>query len=124
MRKHWIGKALKILLFVVVASFVLGFVVESLWNWLMPPIFGMHVITFWQGLGLLLLGKILFGGFRGFRGHGDPRWRHRMNERWAAMSPEERERFRQGMKRRCGGGRWEPPAEPTTTPRTAEESAR
>jgi hypothetical protein len=112
MRKYWVGRVLKGILFVVVITFLLGFVVKILWNWLMPPVFGLHLITFWQGLGLLLLGKLLFGGFRGFRGGGG-HWRHRMKERWAAMSPEEREQFRQRMQRRCGG-RWVPPPEPKT----------
>ncbi|MCH2234561.1 MAG: hypothetical protein MK078_09935 [Crocinitomicaceae bacterium] len=39
-----------------------GFVFMWLWNWLMPEIFGLGVITFWQGVGLILIAKILFGG--------------------------------------------------------------
>ncbi len=79
-----------------------GFVVQQLWNWLMPAIFGVRVITFWQGLGLLALCRILFGGFKG-HGHGK-RWK--MGERWDHMSPEDRERFRQGMRGPWG---WRPP---------------
>ena len=52
-------KAMKILLFVLLASVVFGFIVQGLWNWLMPALFGLHVITFWQALGLFLLSKIL-----------------------------------------------------------------
>ena len=78
-----------------------SFIVMSLWNWLMPALFGWHLITFWQALGILVLSKILFGGFRG--GHGSRRyWRHRMMERWARMTPEEREKFRRSMHGRCG----------------------
>jgi len=98
---HRLWKVLKIAALIVVAGFVFGFVIMQLWNWLMPAIFGLHRITFWQGLGLLVLGKILFGGFHrhhGGRGH----WRHHMNERWEQMSPEERERFRAGMRGRRG----------------------
>jgi hypothetical protein len=29
-------------------------------------------------------------------------WRGRMAERWAQMTPEEREKFREGMRARCG----------------------
>ena len=98
---HRLWKVLKIAGFVVVAGFVFGFVIMQLWNWLMPAIFGLHRITFWQGLGLLVLGKILFGGFH--RHHGGRRhWRHHMNERWEQMSPEEREKFRAGMRGRRG----------------------
>jgi hypothetical protein len=95
-------KILKIAVFVVVAVFVFGFIVMHLWNWLMPGIFGLHRITYWQGLGLLLLGKILFGGFHRHGGGG--RWRQHMQERWANMSPEEREKFRAGMRGRRGCG--------------------
>ena len=44
-------------------ALVFGFVTMHLWNWLMPAIFGLKTITFLQALGLLVLGKILFGGF-------------------------------------------------------------
>jgi Ca2+/H+ antiporter, TMEM165/GDT1 family len=101
MKRHWMLKGLKIALFATLVVAVLSFVVMGLWNWLMPPLFGLHLIDFWQAAGLLLLSKILFGGFR-----GGPRrhmyWRHRMKERWERMTPEEREKFRQGMRGRCG----------------------
>ncbi|MDQ2843286.1 MAG: hypothetical protein M3Y72_20065 [Acidobacteriota bacterium] len=73
----------------------------SLWNVLMPGIFNVRTISFWQALGLLLLSKILFGGFRPSVGGGG-RWRRRMIERWEQMTPEEREKFKQGMRRGCG----------------------
>jgi hypothetical protein len=96
-----ISKGLKVALFAIVLIAVLGFVVMSLWNSLMPPLFGLHLINFWQAVGLLLLSKILFGGFRG--GPGRHRyWRRRMRERWERMTPEEREKFREGMRGRCG----------------------
>jgi len=80
---------------------VLGYVVMSLWNWLTPALFGWHPITFWQAVGLLILSKILFGGLRGGSG-GRMHWRRRMRERWEHMTPEEREKFRKGMRDRCG----------------------
>jgi hypothetical protein len=106
-------KGLMMLVMVVVLSVLVGFVVEHLWNWLMPGIFGLRTITYWQALGLLLLSKILMGGFypRGGRGGGRGReWKRRMEERFAEMSPEEREKFRSGM-RGCGWGRRESRAE-------------
>lgn len=42
---------------------IFGMAVKLLWNWLMPAIFGLPAITFWQAFGLLALCKILFGGF-------------------------------------------------------------
>jgi hypothetical protein len=73
-----------------------GGVVRLLWNWLAPTLFGLQPVTFWQAIGLLALCRILFGGFRG---GGGPRSkiRQRMAERWEQMTPEEREKFRQGL---------------------------
>lgn len=87
-----------------------GVLVRWLWNWLTPPLFGWHTITFWQALALLALCRILFGGL-GLHGNGASRMRRRMAERWEGMSPEERERFRQGMRGRWGGA---PPAGETS----------
>jgi len=80
-----------------------GTAVRLLWNWLLPPLFGWREITFWQALALLALCRILFGGL-GL--HGGPRSNvgRRMAGRWASMTPEERERFRQGLRERCGFG--------------------
>ena len=97
-------KALRILKFAalaILALAVFALIVMRLWNWLVPPIIGWHAITYWQALGVMVLSKILFGGFRGGPGHR-AHWRHRMMERWARMTPEERERFRQQWHGRCG----------------------
>ena len=80
-----------------------GEVVRQLWNWLLPVLFGWPRITFWQAVGLLALCRILFGGFGG-RGFARSRFRRRMEERWEHMTPEERERFRRGIRARCGFG--------------------
>ncbi len=76
-----------------------GGVVLLLWNHLMPQIFGLPAIGFWQALGLLCLSWLLFGGRRGFQ----PSWRWGMRERWQRMTPEQRAAFRQAMERRYGG---------------------
>jgi uncharacterized membrane protein len=97
-----------VLLIVVVAFVVFGFVTMQLWNWLMPAIFGSRTISFLQAIGLVLLSKILLGGFRP-PWAGRRHWRQHMAERWERMTPEERERFQAGMRGRCGWGR---PSEP------------
>jgi len=107
MKTVWALRGLKIVFFVVLVALALSFVVMSLWNWLMPALFGLRMISFWQAMGLLVLSKILLGGFRGRPG-GTMHWRRRMMERWEQMTPEEREKFRQGMRGRCGP--FEPPA--------------
>lgn len=78
-----------------------GGLVELLWNWLMPTLFGLVRITFWQALGLLALGRILFGGL-GLRTSTRSNIRRRMGDRWERMTPEEREGYRQKMRERWG----------------------
>lgn len=61
----------------VVLGFGFGWVIEHLWNWLMPTLFGLKQITYWQGFGLFVLAKILFGcGIPGNSGH-HPKNHHR-----------------------------------------------
>ena len=101
MRRHYFLRALRFLPLALAFVALLSFVVMSLWNWLTPAIFGWKVIGYWQALGLLVLSRILLGGFRAGHGPGG-HWRHRMMERWEQMTPEEREKFRQGFRGRCG----------------------
>jgi len=97
MKNYRIFRGIKILLMVVVCGLAFGFVIMHLWNWLMPTIFGLRTITFTQSLGLLVLSKILLGGFHRHSG-GKHGWKRHMEERFAKMTPEERERFRAGMR--------------------------
>ncbi len=112
MRRKWVFIAplaiLGLLLFVAIG----GELVKFLWNWLLPPLFGWRQVTFWEALGILLLCRILFGGF-GLHGSGRSNVRRRgiadrvadrVAERWEVMTTEERERFRQRMRERCGFG--------------------
>jgi hypothetical protein len=99
---RWIGwkRGLKFGALAVAFLAAVGAVVMSLWNWLVPPLFGWHEIGFWQAVGLLLLVRILVGGMR--RPGYSMYWRRRMMERWEQMTPEEREKFRAGLHGRCG----------------------
>jgi len=89
--------------------FIFGTLVMFLWNAIIPEVFGLNTITFWQALGILALSKILFGGFhsrrchRGFPGRG----RHDLWEKWHNLSPEEKENMRKKWK-----SGFESPAEP------------
>jgi hypothetical protein len=100
MRRRWIFLAPLVIVLFILAG---GEIVLHLWNWLLPPLFGWRMITFWQALGLLVLCRILFGGF-GRHGFYRSNFRRRMAERWEHMTPDEREKFRQGMRGRCGFG--------------------
>ena len=89
-RARFLGKA--VLALAAVAA--LSGVVMALWNAVIPGLFvGAHSIDYLHALGLLVLSRILFGGFRGHGGwHGRRHW-----VKWQAMTPEEREQFRQGL---------------------------
>lgn len=85
---------------VVLFGWLFGEIVMHLWNWLMPAIFGLKMITFWQAIGLLILARILVGGLGG--GSNSNRKRQHSGTRWERMTPEEHEKFREWMRtRRC-----------------------
>jgi hypothetical protein len=100
MKKVWI--ALLAPPAIVLFIWIGGEAVMHLWNWLLPSLFGWRQVTFWQALGLLVLCRILFGGWGG-PGHNHSCSRRHLAGRWERMSPEEREKFRQNMRSRCGG---------------------
>ena len=106
MKKLWIKKGVMFLFIFIVAVLVFGLVVMGLWNAILPAVLGVKAITFFQALGILVLSKILFGGFMGgCRGHRGHDWKHKMKDKWDAMTPEEREKLKTEWKSRCGG-RW------------------
>ena len=82
MKKNWIYLAPLALLGGMLFVAAGGEIVRELWNWLLPPLFSWHQLTFWQALGMLALCRILFGGFGG---HRKSRFRQRLSERIEAM---------------------------------------
>ena len=81
-------------------------IVMWLWNLLLPEIIGVQVITFWQAMGILVLSKILFGGFGG---KGGKHWGRKncdrfSDEKMSGMSDEEKERLKEMWKKRCEHG--------------------
>jgi hypothetical protein len=100
MEKNRLLKSDRWKMFLVRMIVLVGFsaVVMLLWNLLIPAIFGLKVITFWQAAGLFILSRILFSSFWGGGNHHH----HRMNgfhgdnlmhEKWMKMSEEERIEF-------------------------------
>lgn len=115
MRTNKVMKGIMLVLVGIAAVFVFGLVVMLLWNGILPSVLNVRAITIWEALGILVLSKILFGGFPG--GGGGKRrhqWKKDMQEKWATMTPEEREKFRQEWKNRCGP--WKKFDEGTTNP--------
>jgi len=104
MNNRFSGNKKKKLFFMIPCGITLALLfvwgVQLLWNVLMPEIFGLKIISFWQAFGLLLLSKILFGGFR-FKGRrGDMCHGHDFNNPSQQFSDEDRSRFKAEWKRR------------------------
>jgi hypothetical protein len=97
-RMAWFfGKAV-----LVIAAVALGAgAVMLLWNSVVvTALSGAHALDYVHALGLLILCRLLFGGFRGrVFGHRRAHW-----ERWQAMTPEEREALSQRWQG-CGRSR-------------------
>lgn len=88
---------------VIMAFLALGWVVMFLWNAILPSVTGVEKLSYWQAIGLFLLSRILFGGFwPGRKGHHDTKKAHMWRKKWMSMSEEERIKFRQEWKHRCG----------------------
>lgn len=101
-RGMWAGKILLMALAAISFIFIAIVVTQYLWNWLVPELFSGPVITFWQTAGLLVLSKIFFWSFGGkcrcYGNQGGGPWKYYWKEKWAGMSPEERDRIKQKMK--------------------------
>jgi Ca2+/H+ antiporter, TMEM165/GDT1 family len=85
--------------------FAAGAAVMLLWNALIPNIFGVNSITYWQALGLLILARLLTGGFHFGKRHGGggpPFARPGFREKWTNMSDEERQKMKAMWRERCG----------------------
>ena len=102
-RKKWFFIVPAAIVGIVLFTFLGGQVVKLLWNWLLPALVGFPAITFWQALGLLVLCRILFGGFgrhgrRGWRMKEEERdlIRRRIRERWG-MEPPQRSAGSEGL---------------------------
>lgn len=109
MKRFWFKKGLMIIACFIAALAVFGAIVMGLWNAILPEIIGVKTITFGQALGILVLSKILFGGFGrggGWKRGGDHNWKNNMKEKFGNMTPEEREKFKAEWKNRCGVSAW------------------
>ena len=84
---------------IIVALAGFGFITMWLWNSLMPALFHLPEITFWQTVGLLILSRLLLGGFGGGHSRGHHHCKHNLHEKWENMTPEEREKFKEHIQR-------------------------
>ncbi len=101
-RGYWAKRAVFIPIAIAAGIFLFGFVVMSLWNCILPAVIGVGTITFWQALGILVLSKILFGGFHPKHGHSKSAMHHHdWHHKWMQMTPEERAKMKAEWRGRC-----------------------
>ena len=102
MKKFWVKKVLGMIVCAALAVVALGFIIMALWNHILVTVLSVKAITYTQALGIFVLSKLLFGGFKGrscgcgFGGRGKE-----IKEKWMNMTPEERENFKQNWRSRC-----------------------
>jgi hypothetical protein len=91
-------------LFMLALVAVLGLAVYGLWNGVLAQVVGVKPVTYWQALGILILARILFGGFPRRPGgpFGAPWGRRMMWKRWQSLTPEQRAKMREEMRQRFG----------------------
>jgi hypothetical protein len=83
----WVGLVVGGAVLAALVAFLFGLVVMLLWNWLMPELFGLRALSYWQAWGLVLLAHILFkagghGGWGNGRDRHDESWKERFRERF------------------------------------------
>lgn len=100
-KNFWIKRAIFIPIAIAAGIFIFGSLVMFLWNSILPAVLGISTITFWQAIGILVLSKILFGGFRGGHGHCNSHAGHHLRGKWMNMNPEDREKMKQEWRIRC-----------------------
>ena len=120
MKTKWIFKGIGMGVMIVGFMILFGYITMLLWNWLMPEIFGLTTITFWQAAGLMLLGRALTGT-SGKWGRGRSSWKNRMKRKYENMGPEQRENWRKNMEQGCGG-HWKSRSKESTDANKSDES--
>src|SRR4051812_38232870 len=99
-------------LFILAVAALLSLAVYGLWNGVLADVLPVKTISYWQALGLLVLSRILFGGFPGrHRGPFGP-GRQMMMKHWESMTPEQREKMREAMQQRFGNCSHAPSTQP------------
>ena len=68
--------------------------VMFLWNSILTEVTNVKPLSFWQALGLLLLAKILFGGFGRFMNPGKKSRRRGWKNPWMGMNREEKKEWK------------------------------
>lgn len=101
------SKPRRILFFLLIVPLLVGLLagaVMLLWNAILPEVLGARPVTYWQALGLLVLSRLLFGGWGNPPRGNPPRgrsWKKYHRGHWNQMSEEEKARLREAWQKRC-----------------------
>ncbi len=88
--ENFFRRAFKVFFMIIAAIVFLllfGYGFMLLWNWLMPEVFGLPILSYWKAVGILIMAKLLFGNFTG-KGH-------------KKYSKKPRKNFRERMRNSC-----------------------
>lgn len=99
-KQHWKRKKPLLFLLIPIGIGLLVWAVMLLWNGILPEVIGVNSITYWQALGIFVLSKILFGGFK----RGGPRpgkFNRKFKNKFMNMTDEEKAAFKSEWKDRC-----------------------
>ena len=97
---NWKKKKPLIAVFVIAGMALLIYVVMMLWNAILPDVLGVTTITYWQALGIFVLSKILFGGFKGGPSR-HRKFRNKFGNKFTNMTDEEKATFKEEWKEKC-----------------------
>ena len=97
---NWNRKKPLLFLLIPIGIGLLVWVVMYLWNAILPEVIGVTAITYWQALGIFVLSKILFGGFKGGPS-GRSKFKNHFKDKFINMTDEEKETFKSEWKSRC-----------------------
>ncbi|TDH26224.1 hypothetical protein EXU57_12100 [Segetibacter sp. 3557_3] len=119
-QSFWRRKVAGFILVALAAILLLSFVVMSLWNGVLVKVVPVSPVSFGQALGIFVLSKILFSGFKG-RGWGNRgRWSQQLKDKWQMMTPEEQQKFKQDWRNRCSRWSTRPETQAQTTTGSSE----
>ena len=94
----------------ILGFFLIGSLVQLLWNNVLVPVLHVGTVSFWQAMGILLLSKILFSSFGG---RSDRQGYRKQKLLWQQLTPEQKETFRKEWNMR--NRRWGYPGQDNMT---------
>lgn len=78
---HGFFKVVFMIIAAILFLLLFGYGFMLLWNWLMPEVFGLPILSYWQAVGVLVMAKLLFGSFEGMNSKKSSRKSHKRHKR-------------------------------------------